>query len=236
MKGRDQSQVVMSRFHTVCQVNQEDLQKSRKEVSELQHQHELERRSQRQCCSDEDEQTLLSSLTRYARNLYTSPQNDHKLEDKYGELIWKIPDILQLHKDMLRDEKHSVCSPVFYSSPGGYAMFIRAYLNGEGAGRDTHMSIFFSILQSENDNKLKWPFNKTVQIMLINHQNEGASITRRIIPYADCPTFQRPEYLFSMASGFPKFAPVSVLLNDNFTESDTITIQCTVLNPTYHLL
>ena len=237
MKGSDHSQVVLSRFHTVCQVIQEDQQRLKDEVYELQHQRELERQSQRQANSDGDNmQNILSSLLQYERNLHTSPQKGHKPNDKFGELIWRIPNILQLYKGMLRDKKQSVCSPVFYSSPGGYAMILRAYLNGEGIGRDTHMSIFFSIRQSENDDKLKWPFNRTVQIKLINHQNEGASITRRLIPYTDCPTFQRPEYVCNIASGFPKFAPVSVLLNDDFTKSDTITLQCTVLNPTHHLL
>lgn len=205
----------------ICQENKE----LRKVVYELQ---QLALSHKKASNDGNDKQAILSNLAQYGREL-TAPPQEAELQDNCGELIWKIPNILQLYNESLKDDNQSLCSPVFYTSPDGYGMFLRVYLNGEGAGKNTHLSVFFSILQSENDGGLDWPFNRTVQLKLINHHHEAASITKTLTPDPHSPTFQRPRYSFNMPSGFPKFAPVTVLLNDDFTKSDTITLQCTLL-------
>lgn len=47
------------------------------------------RDSQRQAYSNDDNMQTLLSILHYERNLYTSPQKDHKPNDKFRELIWK---------------------------------------------------------------------------------------------------------------------------------------------------
>ena len=37
-------------------------------------------------------------------------------------------------------------------------MCIRAYLNGDGSGYKTHLSLFFVVMKGEYDALLKWPF------------------------------------------------------------------------------
>ena len=209
---------------TLSQISQEK-QKLKNLVYELQRQ--LTQSHKKACSDDDDTQAILSNLAQYGREL-TAPPQIPKLQDNCGGLIWEIPNILQVYRESLRDENQSLCSPVFYTSPDGYAMFLRMYLNGEGTGKNTHLSVFFSILQSENDGELDWPFNRTVQLKLVNHLNEADSITKILTPYPHSPTFQKPGYSFNIPSGFPKFAPVSKLLNDHFTKSNTITLQCTL--------
>ena len=49
----------------------------------------------------------------------------------------------------------------------GYKMCVRAYLNGDGSGYNTHLSLFFVIMKGEFDNLLKWPFDHKVSMILV---------------------------------------------------------------------
>ena len=145
-----------------------------------------------------------------------------------GVFIWKIPDIRQRYRDALDGRTISLYSPPFYTSPHGYRMCVCTYLNGDGIGKGTHMSVFFVLMRSEHDNLLAYPFKQSVRFTLINQSNPSASITEAFIPDVTSPSFQRPEKDMNVASGFPKFARLSVLYDDTFTKNDTIIIKCQV--------
>ena len=51
----------------------------------------------------------------------------------------------------------------FYTSRYGYKMCLRIYLNGDGTGRGTHLSLFFVVMKGPNDALLRWPFNQKVR-------------------------------------------------------------------------
>lgn len=42
-------------------------------------------------------------------------------------------------------------------------MCLRLYLNGDGTGRGTHLSLFFVVMRGPNDALLRWPFNQKVR-------------------------------------------------------------------------
>lgn len=42
-------------------------------------------------------------------------------------------------------------------------MCLRIYLNGDGTGRGTHLSLFFVVMKGPNDALLRWPFNQKVR-------------------------------------------------------------------------
>ena len=46
-------------------------------------------------------------------------------------------------------------------------MCLRLYLNGDGTGRGTHLSLFFVVMRGKCDALLKWPFSQKVGIILI---------------------------------------------------------------------
>lgn len=52
----------------------------------------------------------------------------------------------------------------FYTSKYGYKMCLRVYLNGDGTGRGTHLSLFFVVMKGPNDALLRWPFNQKVGV------------------------------------------------------------------------
>lgn len=51
----------------------------------------------------------------------------------------------------------------FYTSKYGYKMCLRIYLNGDGTGRGSHLSLFFVVMRGQSDALLKWPFNQKVK-------------------------------------------------------------------------
>lgn len=55
-----------------------------------------------------------------------------------------------------------LCVSAFYTSKYGYKMCLRIYLNGDGTGRGTHLSLFFVVMRGHSDALLKWPFNQKV--------------------------------------------------------------------------
>ena len=62
----------------------------------------------------------------------------------------------------------SLYSTPFFTSRHGYKMCARAYLNGDGLGKGTHLSFFFVIMRGPYDALLPWPFRQKVTVTLIN--------------------------------------------------------------------
>ena len=58
----------------------------------------------------------------------------------------------------------TIYSPAFYTSPGGYKMYIRVDANGDGKGKGNRMSVFIFLMKGENDDHLTWPFTGTVTV------------------------------------------------------------------------
>jgi len=64
-----------------------------------------------------------------------------------GVLIWKISEYAERKRQAVEGRILSLYSQPFYTSRYGYKMCARVYLNGDGAGRNTHLSLFFVIMQ-----------------------------------------------------------------------------------------
>ena len=64
-----------------------------------------------------------------------------------GQLLWKITEFSRRKNEAVSGQKVSFYSPCFFTSRYGYKMCARIYLNGDGAGRGTHISVFFAFCQ-----------------------------------------------------------------------------------------
>lgn len=64
-----------------------------------------------------------------------------------GSFLWRIPDVRRRKRDAIDGKITSIYSPPFYTGRNGYKMCIRAYLNGDGIGYNTHVSIFFVLMK-----------------------------------------------------------------------------------------
>ena len=145
-----------------------------------------------------------------------------------GVLVWKIPDVRRRYREAVERKTISLYSPPFYTSPHGYRVCIRVYLNGDGIGKGTHISLFFFIMRSEHDNLLTWPFKQSVRFTLIHQKKTSLSISESFVPDPNSPSFKKPERDLNIASGFPKFARQSVLQDEGFTQDNLIYIKCQV--------
>lgn len=175
-------------------------------------------------------QVLQESFTQVSINLDELRLRQDVLEVRTtnGIFIWKIPDIRRRYRDAVDRKTISLYSPPFYTSPNGYRMCIRVYLNGDGIGKGTHISVFFVLMKSEHDSLLSWPFKQSVRFTLINQMNQNDSISEAFAPDLSSPSFQKPATEMNVASGFPKFTRQSILQNEEFTHGNTVFIKAQV--------
>lgn len=56
-------------------------------------------------------------------------------------------------------------------------MCLRLYLNGDGTGRGTHLSLFFVVMKGKCDALLKWPFSQKVgsYSVIVNAQHSQSA-------------------------------------------------------------
>ena len=98
----------------------------------------------------------------------------------------------------------------FYSSQNGYLMQVIAYANGKDHAKDTHVSVYASILKGKHDAELKWPFVGNVTIQMLNQHRDNYH-HRTVIH------FQREDnILVGSGLGYSHFIPHSKLAHNSF--------------------
>ncbi|XP_061209012.1 TNF receptor-associated factor 2 isoform X2 [Neopsephotus bourkii] len=145
-----------------------------------------------------------------------------------GVFIWKITEFARKRQEAITGCSPAIFSPAFYTSKYGYKMCLRVYLNGDGTGRGTHLSLFFVVMKGPNDALLRWPFNQKVTLMLLD-QNNREHIIDAFRPDVTSSSFQRPVTEMNIASGCPLFCPVSVMeAKNSYVRDDAIFIKAIV--------
>lgn len=82
-----------------------------------------------------------------------------------GTHIWKIDCYSRRLQEAASGKTLSIYSPPFYVGRFGYKVCARMYPNGDGIGKETHMSMFFVIMRGEYDALLAWPFRSKRSIL-----------------------------------------------------------------------
>ncbi|KAM6169817.1 TNF receptor-associated factor 2 [Rhynchocyon petersi] len=145
-----------------------------------------------------------------------------------GVLIWKITDFARKRQEAVAGRAPAIFSPAFYTSRYGYKMCLRVYLNGDGTGRGTHLSLFFVVMRGPHDALLRWPFNQKVTLMLLD-QNNREHVIDAFRPDITSSSFQRPVSEMNIASGCPLFCPVSKMeAKNSYVRNDAIFIKAIV--------
>ena len=68
-----------------------------------------------------------------------------------GSFIWKIPEIQRRRHEAKIGKTISLYSAPFYTSRQGYKACLRLYMDGDGCGKNTHLSFFLTIMKGEYD-------------------------------------------------------------------------------------
>ena len=138
-----------------------------------------------------------------------------------GQLLWKITEFARRRNEAVSGQQVSFYSPCFYTSRYGYKMCARIYLNGDGMGRGTHISVFFVIMRGQYDALLRWPFRQKVTFMLLDQDNVEHVIDA-FRPDPNSSSFHRPRRETNIASGCPMFCSLTELNNHAYIRDDTL--------------
>uniref|UniRef100_H2XQ78 TNF receptor-associated factor 3-like n=1 Tax=Ciona intestinalis TaxID=7719 RepID=H2XQ78_CIOIN len=122
-----------------------------------------------------------------------------------GSLIWKIRDFSRRKREAVSGRALSLYSQPFYTSRYGYKMCARVYLNGDGMGKGTHMSLFFVVMKGEYDALLTWPFRQKVTLMLLDQGMDRRHLSDTFRPDPTSSSFKKPTSDMNIASGCPLF-------------------------------
>ena len=142
-----------------------------------------------------------------------------------GVFLWRIPDIRRKKHEAVEGRVTSICSIPFYTGRNGYKMCIRAYLNGDGVGYKTHLSLFFVLMKGEFDALLKWPFKEKVTLTLVEQNHRKRNIVQTFKP-----NIKRGHPKSDINGGYncPRFAELAVLDDHDFMKDDVVFIKCVV--------
>ncbi|NXR26410.1 TRAF1 factor, partial [Cinclus mexicanus] len=146
-----------------------------------------------------------------------------------GIFLWKITEVGRKLQDSVTGRTVSLYSPAFYTAKYGYKVCLRVYLNGDGTGKGTHMSLFFVVMKGDYDALLPWPFRHKVTFMLLD-QNNREHIIDAFRPDLTSASFQRPVNDMNVASGCPMFLPLSKLQSPKhaYVKEDTLFLKCII--------
>ena len=109
-------------------------------------------------------------------------------------------------------------------------MAARLYLFGDGNARRTHISLFFVLMRGLHDSMLTFPFSYKVTFCLFDQTGQQKHIIESFRPDIRSGSFQKPNSDMNIASGIPKFVPLSIIQqHDNrYVRDDTMFIKIMV--------
>lgn len=165
------------------------------------------------------------------RNVTLADLEDYVRQQEFsthdGQMIWKISEFARRRNEAVSGQQVSFYSPAFPTSKYGYKMCARIYLNGDGMGRGTHISVFFVVMRSQYDAILRWPFRQKVTFMLMDQDNVEHVIDA-FRPDPSSSSFQRPRRETNIASGCPMFCSLTELNNHAYVRDDAMFIKIIV--------
>jgi len=149
-----------------------------------------------------------------------------------GVLVWKIKDFSSRLAEAKTQDGLELVSAPFYTSQYGYRVQASLFLNGNGGGENSHLSVYIKLLPGEYDSILRWPFKYTVSFTLLDQadqRKDACNIVESFIPDPNWKNFQRPSTEpDSLGFGFPKFVPHEMLETRNYVRDDCIFIKIRV--------
>ena len=144
-----------------------------------------------------------------------------------GVLLWKIEGYQRKRQDAINEVKTTIFSPYFYTSEFGYKMCAKLYMNGDGFGKGTHLSLFFVVMKGDYDALQTWPLQKKITMMLLD-QGNGDHMIDAFNSDPQSSSFQRPRSDMNIASGSPLFMPLASLNNRQYIKDDILFIKIIV--------
>nr|XP_055112765.1 TNF receptor-associated factor 4 isoform X1 [Symphalangus syndactylus] len=158
-----------------------------------------------------------------------------------GVLIWKIGSYGRRLQEAKAKPNLECFSPAFYTHKYGYKLQVSAFLNGNGSGEGTHLSLYIRVLPGAFDNLLEWPFARRVTFSLLDQSDPGLAkpqhVTETFHPDPNWKNFQKPGTWrgsldeSSLGFGYPKFISHQDIRKRNYVRDDAVFIRAAVELP-----
>lgn len=149
-----------------------------------------------------------------------------------GTLLWKIGDFAARMTESRAKDSVELVSTAFYTAQCGYKLQASLFLNGNGAGEGSHLSVYIKILPGEYDALLRWPFAYTVSFTMYDQAptpETACNIVESFIPDPTWQNFQRPSKApDALGFGFPRFISHEMLKRRFFIRDDVLFIRVKV--------
>ncbi|XP_040042804.2 TNF receptor-associated factor 5 isoform X1 [Gasterosteus aculeatus] len=150
-----------------------------------------------------------------------------------GRLIWKIDDFTNRREAEVRGRPPCLSSVPFHAGTCGYKLASRVYLNGDGEGRGTHLSLYVVLMPGDFDALLPWPFRQTVSLSLLDQSGAANHRCLSFRPDPSSKSFGRPaaESAGNVAVGFSCFLPLGELEprhNAEYVKDDALFVKVKV--------
>ena len=106
-----------------------------------------------------DESLALNTVKITDLESQRGPRAQQVVHSYNGTLLWKIESYQRKRQDAINGVKTALYSPPFYGAQYGYKMCAKIYMNGDGFGKGSHLSLFFVVMRGEL-NDLLFFFNQ----------------------------------------------------------------------------
>jgi hypothetical protein len=123
------------------------------------------------------------------------------------------------------NDKGQINGDPFYSSHG-YKMRIFVQLNEAFHGFTGYMGVYLQLMQGDNDDCLKWPFDKRVTFIVVDQQDNQSQVDnfeKRMDPAGE-KSFDKPSVESKVGHGLPKFMLHSALRSRQYVRNHTVYI------------
>ena len=151
----------------------------------------------------------------------------HKVMQMKTRFMWKIDNFSEMLRRAKREKKFKIKSQPFYTHSCGYKVQLSLYPNGNGSGKNSHLSLYSNVLEGEYDALLPWPVKITMTITLIDQQpceilqnNVESSLTNTVS--------ERPKSISWNSRGSHEFLSQDKLMSRCYLEHDTLFLRVDV--------
>lgn len=151
--------------------------------------------------------------------------NDFTNSTQDGRLVWKINDFEKRINEAVIGKTPALHSAPCWTKKYEYKFCLKLYLHGDGLGRGTHLSLFLVIMESEYDDFVEWPFQKTIKFKLINQKDGSKDHVKQMFPNKDSSSFQKPKRYMNIASGCPLFISLDRLQPEGFLKNGNLFLE-----------
>lgn len=148
--------------------------------------------------------------------------------------VWKITGFSEIIRQAKNGRNSKLDSEPFHTGPYGYKLKLSVNPNGDGSGKNTHLSAFVIVMKGEYDAILPWPFHQKVTFTLVDQQDntdERENIVMHFRANPKLENFGRPTAEENPGRGYARFVSHEKLKSRRYLVDDTLFIQVDVSAP-----